>query len=95
MASGVSTTVLLVLAVSAWPPPTLTAWLLENAGTLDSAARVTRQVELTATAVHVLWLAVGQPIVPALLALTVLMGVECVLLGFTLNLVTLGRTGQR
>lgn len=95
LASGVPTATLLALALSAWPPPALTAWFFENAGALDSAARMARQVQPAVTAVQVLWLTVGRPVVPVLAALTVLMGVECVLLGFTLNHLTLGRTSQR
>jgi hypothetical protein len=95
LASGVPTAALLGLALSAWSPSALAASLLEHAGAVDSAARMTRYVELAVTTTQVLWLVVGTRIVPALAAVAVLMAVECVLLGFTLTHVTLGRTGQR
>jgi hypothetical protein len=95
LASGVATAAILALALDPSPRPGPTTWMLENAGALDSAGWMARQVEVAVAAGEALWLGVGEPIVPVVVALAMLMGVQCVLLGFTFDYVVLGRTFKR
>jgi hypothetical protein len=94
VASAMATALFLALTMNLWPPGRLTTWALENTSALESTARMTRYVEVAVAASEVVWRTVGEPVVPMLVALAMLMGVKCVLLGLTLNHVAFRRSHQ-